>query len=361
MIAGAIARAGARVVFIAPKAEPEAREPRDENLQRILVPREITEDAPRWRRAIASLRRIMSSSFAALRQQKATNAFLFMIPEPLLFTLPLLVLLRLTRRQILFLVHDAEPHAWKFSGALRALERSAHLWSYRLATKIIVLTPTVRDALTRMIDAAPDKIVVIPHGPFVVDSVPPAPGLRHLLMFGSLRRNKSVLEVAQGIVMARRKGMDVKLILAGEPLREEPGYWDECLKVISEDPSGFDVRASFISDDDLPSLLAEVDAFVLAYDNFHSQSGVAVLAALAGRPVIGTRSGGLSELFEIGMSGQVIEHPVTAESIASGIEAFYSIPIDEWHRRAALGAERVAETLSWDDIGSAYVKLIKQE
>lgn len=360
MLAQAIAQQGARIAFIAPLADPGEREPSHPNLVRIRPPRELVGAQPKLKRIIVSLSRIGTSLLQTLKLRATTRNFIFSIPEPLVFTLPLFALLRLTGGRVIFIVHDSQPHAWSLPTSMRRIERGGHALSYRLASSLVALTPTVKDALVRDFAISPEKVHVIPHGPFALDEASPIPGSGRLLIFGSLRRNKSVLEVIEGVKLARRRGAETTLVLAGEPLKQEAGYWDECLKAISEDPEGFDVREGFLPDEALPELIATVDAFVLAYQNFNSQSGVGVLAALAGRPVIGTRSGGIDELFACGLSGRIIEGNVSAQSIATAILAFTARDIEEWRGEASEGVLRIAQTLRWDKIADDYIALCRK-
>lgn len=360
MIAQSIAERGVSIAFVAPLAEPVAREPHNTNVLRIATPRERVGGVHgKLDRAIASLARIGSGLLHVLRLRASTRSFIFTIPEPLLFTLPLFALLRLTGARVIYLVHDAQPHAWSLPQRWRSLERAAHRWSYRLASVIVTLTPSVGSALARDFGVAPSKIVTIPHGPLAVSDVPPLPGSHKLLIFGALRRNKGILDAIRGVLLARRQGSPVRLILAGEPLKQEPGYWDECMHAIAEDPDGFDVRVGFVPDEALPALIGEADAFVLAYRDFDSQSGVGVLAALAGRPVIGSRVGGLAELFELGMVGKLLAEPVTPEGFADAVAQFYLEDFAHWRAASELGRTRIAQTLRWDTIADAYIAVAR--
>jgi glycogen synthase len=355
MTAKAIAETGRTIIFIAPLAEPEFREPGHVNLTRVVIPRERVEEPSRMRRAIASAHRILASLGATLRQRLATRTFLFTIPEPLIFILPLFAILRLSGARVLFLVHDAEPHAFRFASRW---ERAAHGLSYRLASGLICLTPSIRQELVAKFGVPAAKVEVIPHGAFSLGVPTPAPGRGRFLVFGSLRRNKRVLEVIEGFKLARRAGLQVSLILAGEPLAEEGGYWEQCLAAAQEDADGFDIRPGFVADEDLPMIVAEVDAFVLAYEDFASQSGVGVLAGLAARPVLGTLAGGLEELYGRGLVGEVIDSPVTPEAVAAAIERFSQTPIATWSERAMAGAERLEQALSWSPIGERFGQVV---
>ncbi len=361
MIAKAIAEEGVKIAFVAPLARPEERDPVHENLLRVRTPRERVGSGSKAHRVLASFKRMASGTWHLMRLRGAARTFIFSIPEPLALTLPVFALLRLSGAQVIFIVHDARPHAWSLPQHFRGLERQAHRLSYLLASHLVVLTDAAGKALVSEFSISQDRITVIPHGPFQLGRTSPIPGHGELLVFGSLRRNKSILEVIEGVTAARRSGIPVKLILAGEPLKQEPGYWQECLEAIRIDPDGFDLRPGFVPDERLPDLIAEADAFVLAYQDFNSQSGVGVLASLAGRPVIGSRSGGLGELFDRGMAGEVVAEPVSSESVRDAIARFFAKPAEEWQHRANVSVDAVGEALRWDKIARQYIELARSK
>jgi glycosyltransferase involved in cell wall biosynthesis len=306
------------------------------------------------------LKRIFFGIFYILRETRKTKVFIFSIPEPLIFTLPIFFLLRMVGSKVIFIVHDASPHAWSLGSSLRWIERGAHKASYFLASHLVTLSNAAKNSLIKDFNISSDKITVIPHGPLSISDLKSIPGNRKILIFGSLRKNKSVLEVIAGVILARKKGINVQLILAGEPLPQEMEYWSACENMIFENPDGFDLRLGFVQEEMLPKLVCEVDAFVLAYQDFSSQSGVGVLAALAERPVLGTRSGGLGELFDLGMTGCVIPDAVTPIEICSAIEKFYETKISVWRKLAFEGAQNVSQVLKWDAIADSYISLTKK-
>ncbi|NNM71282.1 glycosyltransferase family 4 protein [Enterovirga aerilata] len=359
LLAEAIAGAGATVAFVSPLASPEAREPSHPNVTRIVVPRELVVPAMRPARVMASLRRSLTSTLRTALLRGSTRVFIFTIPEPLPFTVPLLLFLRATGARIIFVVHDPEPHAWRFAGALRSVERIVHDLIYGLAQRLVVLAPAGARVLEQSFGIQPSRISVVPHGPFAVQGVGPVPGSGRFLCFGTIRRNKNVLEAIRGVKLARARGLDVRLLIAGEPHPLEREYWDECLSEIARDPDGFDVDLRFVRDEDLPGILSGIDAFILAYDNFESQSGVAVMAAVSGRPVIGSRSGGLADLFAAGMAGEEILGPVGPASIADAIDRFAALPAAEWQVRASAAAARVSTSIAWGGIGRTFVDLAR--
>jgi glycosyltransferase involved in cell wall biosynthesis len=359
-IAQAIVDNGGKVTLIAPLGQPEEREPHHANLRRIVLQREFVDGAGNFfSRKIASLSRIIGSCVATLGERLRTRTFFVTIPEPLPFIIPVLALLRLSGARILFLVHDAEPHAWKLAPNIRWVERWAHGLTYRFATTLVVLTAPVRNELVEKFGIAEEHIVVIPHGPFTIDPVPPLPGTGKFLLFGTLRRNKCVLETIQGVILARKSDPGVSLVLAGEPHGYELDYWQECQAAIAQDPSGFEVKTGYVADEDLPALIATADAFVTAYQDFKSASGVAMVAVLSGRPALATDAGSLEELFALGMSGERIDVPVTAEAIAAAIGRFRSVPAAQWRERAAQATAVVSASISWDRIARDYLSLVR--
>ena len=357
-----LAEAGLTITLIAPAAEPAAREARHPRIHRVRIPREWSGGGrgPAVR-AWASLRRIGAGFVAVLGARRRCATFLVTIPDPLVFTLPLFALLRLSGARLIFLVHDAEPHAWRLPRALRRVEHAAHGLSYRLATDLVVLAPSVRERLVAGFGMAKSKIRVVPHGPLSIASVPPLPGNGRLLLFGTLRRNKRVLEVIEAVLLARQLDPGVTLVVAGEPHPQERDYWARCEAAMAADRNAFELRLGYLPDDELPELVAGVDAFVLAYDDFESASGVAIVAALAGRPLIATDAGSLGPLFEAGLAGERIARPVTAAGIAEGIARFRATPAAIWRERAAAGVGSVRRTQSWEIAAAALLALIRSQ
>jgi glycogen synthase len=360
-LAQSIAEAGGEITFVAPLAEPESRDPSHPNLTRVFLPREITDSrGSRITRIVASLSRVLGGWRAVFVERFRTRTFIVSIPDPLLFTIPLFAVLRASGAHILFIAHDAVPHAWRFSERFRRLERGAHALSYRLATAVIAPTPQLKSALVDGYGLKPEKVRIIPLGPFTLHNIPALPGNGQFLQFGTIRRNKCVLEVIRGVILARRTDPGIVLIIAGEPHPFEPDYWIECQAAIAEDPDGFKIQAGFFPDKELPALVATVDAFVLAYRDFDSQSAVGILAGASGRPVIATNSGGLAELFAGGMCGETIQLPVTPQGICNSIAAFRAHPVEEWREGSRKGAERLRASLSWDKIGQAYLAFARE-
>jgi len=360
MLTEALAEAGATVTLVAPLAEPVDREPRHPNVKRVRVPRELVDGAGNsLTRKLASLSRMAGGFLGALAQRARTRTYLVTIPDPLPVSLLLFLLLRLSGARLLFIVHDVLPHAWRLPGSLRWLERGAHELSYRLATRLIVWAAPLRDQLVSEFGIPPEKVSVFPHPPLPLGAIPPAPGNGRFLAFGTMRRNKCILEVIEAILLVRKVDPGVTLLLAGEPHAHELDYWAQCQAAMARDPAAFSVEAGYVADAALPGLVAGVDAFITAYRDFDSASGVAVLAALNGRPVLGTGAGSLDEMYALGMAGERIEAPVLAESVAAAILKFRRIDAETWRERAAAGVVELSRTIAWAPIARSYLELIR--
>lgn len=358
-LAQGLAVAGASVIFIAPPASPPEREPDAASVRRVFTARERVDGAGRFARALASLRRIGSGLVALARARLACRHFIFTTPEPLMMTLATMAALRLSGATISFVVHDPTPHTWALPPSLRGLEHAGHAWSYRLANRLVTLTRAGRERVIQEFSIAPRRVHVIPHGAFSLAEPPPPPsGQSVLLAFGAIRRNKMVLEAIQAVKAAGTAGETIRLIIAGAPDPREPGYWQECAREIGADDANFQLEIGFVSEPRLAQLTAEADAFLLPYENFASQSGVAVLAALNGRPALATAAAS-GELFTLGMAGIEIAVPVNAASIAAALAQWRAITPAAWARRCAEAREALQARLAWPRIGQDFLEILQ--
>jgi glycosyltransferase involved in cell wall biosynthesis len=269
----------------------------------------------------------------------------------------MLALLRLSGARVLFIAHDPLPHAFRLPPRWRWIEIAAHGLCYRLSSAVVVLSDASRDRLHAAFPRLDRQVEVIDHGVFPLgqDIAPPGDGL--LLCFGTVRRNKHVAEAIAGVALARRRGADVRLLIAGEAHRDEADYARACQQMADEAGDGVELRLGYLDDANLPQVMAECDAFLMPYGDFHSQSGVALLAASNGWPLIATDAGGLATLIAEGMPAQRIEAPVSAETVAAAVTAFRATPIEDWRRQARAYQALTLEKRSWRAIGARYLAL----
>jgi glycogen(starch) synthase len=359
-VAMGIAKAGHPTIFIAPAGEPADTAATVSLIRRIRPPRELIEavSASRMRRAIVSGRRVAEGLWALCTQGIRVRRVIITIPDPLIFSIWPIMILRALGCRILFICHDPQPHAWRLPKTLRWLERAGHAACYHLATQLVVLASTAKQALISGFGIDPAKISIIPHGAFDVASVGPLPASRRLLLFGTIRRNKQVHMAIAAVARARASGCDVWLHIAGGVDANDPEYLDECRQVVERCAGAVTLEVGYISDPRMMELLGCCDAVLLPYSQFDSQSGVAVLAGMAGRPVIATRAGGIPDLVEAGLAAISIPSPAGETEIAQAIVDFYTVPANIWNERAASGRQTLSRALDWRSIGARLATLL---
>ena len=324
---------GAQVTFVCPPVENARFERPRPGLCRIRPPRERTGRASRPAKIVASLARMIGGAIGVLRARATCREVIVTIPDPLLFAVPMLALLRLTGARILFVAHDPLPHAWALPARWRRWEIAAHGACYRLASAVVVLSEPSRERLLAAFPTLRVPVSVIDHGVFLMGDPVPVPGSGMLLAFGTVRSNKGVLTAIEGTAMAARDGQSVRLVIAGGPHRDEADYVARCRAAAQAAGDAVDLRLGYVEDAVLERLIAECDALLMPYDDFHSQSGVAILAASNARPIIATRAGGIATLIDEGMPAVVLPRPAGAGDVAQGIAAFMATPAAVWRAR----------------------------
>lgn len=349
---------GQPVIFVSPAADVDAFENSRPGLTRLRPSRE-RDHGGRLVRIVASLRRIAGSAIGLARARSKTRDFIISIPDPLIFAMPMLVLLRATGARIVYVVHDPLPHAWRLPPRWRWIENLGYAITYRMAAALVVLSAAGVGPLRQHYALADKPIAVIPHGVFVLSDPGPLSGNRRLLVFGTLRRNKGVFEAIAGAIAAADAGERFVLHIAGAPDPIEPDYWARCEPLAAGRPDVIELEIGFVGSERLDQIIAASDALVLPYRDFNSQSGVALLAASNARPLITSRSGGICELLADGMAAVTIADPVDAEQIATAIREFLAVPADTWTERAARYRDHVRVTLSWPAIARKYVDVFR--
>jgi len=354
-----LAAAGSKVTFIAPAGYPEDRTAHLSNVRRVRPVRELVDGGSRLRRAFFSLGRVAGGLGALLAARPTSSRFIVSIPDPFVFAIWPLMLLRLTGAKVILVCHDPEPHSWSLPARWRWLERAGYRAIYGCASLIVVLSEAGRAPLVRLFGAPSGKIVVSPHGAFDVPAAGPAPDSNTLLAFGTIRRNKQVALAMEAVVAAREAGCPVRMIVAGAKDPNDPAYLDECRAIAARCPEGLIMETGFITDERVNELLAACDALLMPYTDFNSQSGVAVMAGMAGRPVIAAPAGGIADLILAGLAAVEIPQPVDLDSVTRSILAFYATPSAEWSDRAARGRVLLTEALAWPRIGRQLAELFE--
>jgi glycosyltransferase involved in cell wall biosynthesis len=353
-LARGIAESGHSVIFIAPAGAPDDPATTMLGVRRVMPPREYVERdaASKPARAWRSLRRVAAGLGALLMSRLSSRNIVVSIPEPLVFWLPVLALLRVSGARVVFVCHDPEPHAFRLPAALQALERAAHATSYRWASRVVVLSVAGKAALVDRFAIDPARIAIIPHGAFDEPWAGEIRGDRRLLVFGTIRRNKQVTVAMQAVAAVADTG--VRLTVAGEADANDPAYLDECKAMAALLGDLVKLENGYIHDDRVSALLAESDALLLPYADFESQSGVAVLAGMAGRPVICARTGGIPDLIDAGLAAVIVAAPVGPSELADAIRLFLVTPADTWSKLSADGRRSLEQRLAWKRVGEQF-------
>lgn len=298
---------------------------------------------------------LLSSCSVLLRTVRAGDIvhFQFVLHFPFGALFFLCALLR--RCKIVFTVHDPLPHKWLLPISLRRLEIGALAWSYRSSDVLLVHSESGRRVLQQHFPRVADKIRVIVHGPYELDSLDlalPRSSFLEVLLFGSLRENKGAHLAIAAIQQLHGEGAPIRLTIAGSVLnRKERAYWDRCRDLIAQCPDPIRVIEKFIPDEDLPELFENCHCFLLPYTHFSSDSGVAFMALANGRPIITTKVGGLASLLESSRCGVPIHEP-TVSSVASALRAAVNLGTERLDQLGRAGKAWVLEECGWPKVAS---------
>jgi glycogen(starch) synthase len=353
----ALGDAGAHVLLVAPEMVPASREPKGPLIaRRVLIAGRAGKASLVVRIARTAWR--IGSTFPALALARFHHRdYLVTMYD----WVPVLVLqflfLRLIGGRITFVVHDVSPHAWAFPPYLRALERGLYRLSYHLPQRVVSLTAGAHAELARDWGRTVHSHV-IPHGAYVHDDPTPLPGDGVVLVFGMLRRNKRILESIEAMRILAAEGSRLRMIIAGEPHVDDLDYWRQCEAALVGLDAHISVEVGFVPEDRVVALVAMSDALLLPYEDFNSQSGVAILGAMAERVIVATRVGGVAELFDNGLQAIPIDSPVNAAGIAAALRYFEHMPLSERRNCAKIGRFALAKKLSWRQIGRRYFDLL---
>lgn len=245
--------------------------------------------------------------------------------------LPLILLFRLARKQVVFTVHDAAPH--------HGDENPITWWlaklSIRQSTDLVFLTQHVELAARRRFRTAA-RTHVIPHGVFHLPGLAPVrqPSSRPVILFlGRILPYKGVEQLAEAVRGMDRSEYD-RLIIAGRV-----GY------PLSLDKfDGLEIHDRWLDEAEIVKLLNEAHVLAIPYQEA-TQSGVVTHGIDAGLPMVCTRVGGLTE--QVSENEVVFVDPDPA-SIRAGLRRLTRDRSLYQSIRARLLEKRAS--LSWDGV-----------
>ena len=272
-------------------------------------------------------------------------------------------LLRLLRFKIVYTVHNLLPHDEHTPENRAFFERV-----YRIPDRLIVHSENNRKEMLELFTVDPGKITMIPHGcqSVLFEHVPARPTAARdelgipedrqvILFFGMIKPYKGLDVLLQAFDTIRARCNRAMLVIAGQ-IAEDPAtyrHYSTLLAKYSLDDS-LRVRNEYIPLEQVSSYFSAADLVVLPYLRA-SQSGVLLAAYAAGKPVVATDTGGLSEVVKHGVSGFVVP-PNDPQAIA---EASIAILNDRAFRdQLGLAAKTLATTtFSWSTIARTTADL----
>ncbi|HVY06908.1 MAG TPA: glycosyltransferase family 4 protein [Burkholderiales bacterium] len=254
-------------------------------------------------------------------------------------------------------VHNLQPH----DGESR-LNHLVHRVAYRLPDLLVVHTREVAKSLQEGYGVAPEKIVLIEHGidrfiapdsrsrQYICDKfgLPVDNGL--LLFFGNVWKYKGLDLLLQALELTRLPP-EASLLIVGKPSGEDYSREIESLMARSTFSRQLVWSKGYMPDEDVPKLLAAVDALVLPYRKI-DQSGVMFAAKSAGLPVLATDVGAFSRYID--PEADVLVPADDSNALAQGLSKL----IDRIPTSDRLRAIEKARRYEWKNTLSDYAGML---
>jgi|GEM_PF-1307527 len=340
------------VLFIAPPMEHEPI-----GCQRVILPLPNA-NFGRIIKLLSMLWMSIAGGYAVLRHAQSGKPFVMI---ELGSTTPISVLPALVARlrgmvSVLNL-HDFYPHSFRFGLPMRKLEKAAYRWCYRRFDLIAAMKLPQVDRLQVEAKIDPSRVLTIDHGPFAIQGIHPpkgGSGAVRVLVLGTLRKNKMILETIRAVSILQSTGVNITLRIAGKSSVQDRSYWTQCQQEIAG-IAGADVMDRYIEDPEMPMVLSDVDAILCPYEGFDSQSGVSIVAVSNGIGLIATPSATVA-----GASDIAIATPVSAATIAQALAAFAALPFADRQARALAMKHNFEQRQIWDAGAKAILHRAQQ-
>ncbi len=255
------------------------------------------------------------------------------------------------RPKRIFLCHNVEPHE------ATPLDRA--LAAYGLAAADGFLVHARSEEARLRPRAAGRPVRVHPHPTYEVFSErrPPREEARAaldvrgrtILFFGYVRPYKGLADLLEALRRARPDAWDL-LLVVGEFYEPRGRY--EALLADERLRGKVRVVDRYVANEEVAAYFAATDVVALPYRSA-TGSGIAQVAFGAGAPVIATRTGGLEELVEEGVSGLLVPAG-DPEALARAVERFFD---EDLGPRLREGVARARGRHGWDALVEAIESL----
>ena len=243
------------------------------------------------------------------------------------------------------IIHDVTPHV----GENSLLKRWLTKLDIAISDEWVVLTENSKKKLCGK-GIPTDKVQVIPHAHFGFYNHYHAQTGNNIInyriaFFGRICKYKGVELLLKSYSAIREKMPQLKLLIAGSG------------KIEGEVAEGVELFNRWIDDDEVVTLLSNVDIVVLPYIEA-SQSGVIPLAFSLGKPVIVTDVGGLSE--QVPNACGILIPSNDVDALSKAIVEVYAHP----ERITGMGAAafRYAyDYLDWEKSANLFISAFKRK
>jgi glycosyltransferase involved in cell wall biosynthesis len=274
-------------------------------------------------------------------------------------------LLKLLRFKLVYTVHDLLPQESDAN-----IDREVLKKTYRNVDALIVHAEKTKEELVSTFGLDPDRVYVIPHGSSHLFHAPReiskeaakealgiSPAQKVILFFGIIKRYKGLEYLVEAFHELKQQVSNTTLLVVGSIYAADVEGFKYYSRLIEQIRGRDDVICvpNYVPLENIHTYFSAADVVVLPYTKTYT-SGVLLTAYAAGRPVIVTDTGALSEVVEPGRSGVVIP-PGDAKALSKAIlEIINSSEIDEMGRYA----KYLAETrYSWKSVASKTTDLYR--
>ena len=274
-------------------------------------------------------------------------------------------LLKLLRFKLVYTIHDLRPQEYDAHIDRNLLRKTYH----RVDALIVHAEKTKRELVTAF-DVDPDKVYVIPHGSnnlfdatheiskeIAKNRLRISSSQKVILFFGIIKRYKGLEYLVEAFHAVKEQVSNTTLLVVGSIYEADVEGFKYYSRLIDQIGSRDDVVCvpKYVPIETIHAYFSAADVVVLPYTETYT-SGVLLTAYAAGRPVIVTDTGALSEIVESGRSGLVVP-PRDAKALSEAIvELFARSDIEEMGRYAKYLAEA---RYSWTHVASKTNELYR--